>query len=132
MAGNDEHRQAELRRESMHVDHVEARERDALQEHGAQLRPKRTGRHQVDDAPRCVCAVSAYGGREDSVQSRLGAYGAHDADSAAVSAIEGRIVESDHVADGTDHLSRISHGKIGRVADLFASKPGLILSTSPE
>ena len=95
-----DHRHAEGRVQAVDVDHVEAGQRDALQQHGAHVLAELAAGHQRDQRVGRVGAVAPDLARQDAVEPGARAHRADHAHVAAVVVRERRVVEADHVGDG--------------------------------
>jgi predicted 3-demethylubiquinone-9 3-methyltransferase (glyoxalase superfamily) len=84
----------------VHIDDVEAGDRDSLQEHRSNVPAKLALFDQRDHPRRRVGSVSPDWPRNHAVEPRPRANGPEDADVAAMSVSERRVVEPDDVGDG--------------------------------
>ncbi len=103
---HDQHGDAERRVERVDVDHVEARDGDALQEDGPDVSAELALIDEVDHAPGRIDAVPAYAAAHDAVEPRPGADGADEQHAAPVSSLERPVVETDDVHGGECILAR--------------------------
>lgn len=102
-AQHNEHGHAERRVQRRQIDHVEARERDALQQHGVDLREEaRTPDDRLENARR-VRPVAPQLARQHAVQPAAGEHGADDEDVTTMLAVERRVVERDDVTYPVRH-----------------------------
>jgi len=106
-----EHRQPEPPVQRVDVDHVEARERDALQQHGLQVVPEPACLDQPGDGPGGIGPVPAHPSAQHAVEPQIGEHGADQVHVAPVSGEEGAVVETDHVAQGAGHGSASSRAR---------------------
>jgi hypothetical protein len=107
LAHGDHHRHVERRVQPMDVDDVEAGERDALQQHGADVAAELAARHQLDQRVGGVDAVAADLARQHAVEPGPRAHRADHAHVAAMLVRERRVIEADDVGDGL-HRRRYS------------------------
>jgi len=81
----------------LQIDDIEARKRDALQQHRPELRCKARSLHHVGHHARGVCTVTAHPRTEHAFEARAREHRADDENVTAVPGVEGGVVNSDDV-----------------------------------
>ncbi len=116
LARHHQHRQVELLRERVNVDHVEARKRDALQQHRAHVREVFV-LHQAPHHRRRVGAVFLHRVAHHDVEPRATAHAADEAHAPLRAAHVRRVIEADDVRETTGPALVPAHERAPDITD---------------
>ena len=99
MPHQNQHRNPQLAGETMHVDHIETADGDALEHHRPNLATELTVTDQVDHSARSVGPIALDVAAHDTIEPRPRADSTDEEHFAAVIAREGPVVETNDVHD---------------------------------